>query len=303
MGSELQGMIAGNRALIMPEMVTIQGGTFPMGSLTGEADEQPVHTATISTFNMGRTQVTNEMYQNYLDRLGANHFAMTVSVNGDYKILALGSNEGAVRAAVEKTPLVQLFPEAGQILTLGGVKAFSDSLTLIRINANPLQKGFDRPRQPGVNGNWFSSKIFALLHGCDLPTEWQWKYAATVVVGQESLREYATISNTLNHNEVHYGEEATADVDDLRYPSLENGLRHMTGNVWEWMTNYYCPYPEGDVVDPMGPATGQLRSIRGGSWNNNDPRYLRAGCRDGSRPGSFNYGIGFRVVLSQDFKK
>jgi len=40
------------------------------------------------------------------------------------------------------------------------------------------------------------------------------------------------------------------------------------GNVWEWAWDWYGPYPAGSATDPVGPATGSGRVIRGGAWDN-----------------------------------
>ncbi|MBN1423313.1 SUMF1/EgtB/PvdO family nonheme iron enzyme [Candidatus Fermentibacteria bacterium] len=45
------------------EMVRIQGGTFQMGSNDGDSDEKPVHSVTVSSFSMGKYEVTQEQYQ------------------------------------------------------------------------------------------------------------------------------------------------------------------------------------------------------------------------------------------------
>lgn len=117
-----------------------------------------------------------------------------------------------------------------------------------------------------------------------LPTEWQWEYAARAIQGSRELRQHATPSGRLTHEEVHFDAQSTVDVDDPRYPTLGNGLRHMTGNVWEWMQNRYGDYPQGDVVDPTGPLEGEFRSLRGGSWVNDDAGGLHAAYRDGDFP-------------------
>lgn len=94
------------------------------------------------------------------------------------------------------------------------------------------------------------------------------------------------------------------DVDDPRYPTLENGLRHMTGNVWEWMRNLYGDYPRTEVTDPTGPLEGVYRSLRGGSWLVNNSDDLRATLRSLNPPGDNDGLIGFRVVgLPHDSNK
>jgi formylglycine-generating enzyme required for sulfatase activity len=45
------------------EMVFVEGGTFQMGSNTGEAHEKPVHTVTLSSFNIGKFEVTQAQWR------------------------------------------------------------------------------------------------------------------------------------------------------------------------------------------------------------------------------------------------
>jgi len=50
---------------IKPEMVFIQGGTFDMGSESGDEDEKPLHTVTLDSFYIGKYEVTNEEYKQF----------------------------------------------------------------------------------------------------------------------------------------------------------------------------------------------------------------------------------------------
>ncbi len=322
-GVELNAFAAQNfaAAVANDELVTIEGGTFPMGSETGEPDEKPVHEVTISTFQMRRDDETNGQYGNFVDSLGDRRVALIGAHpdTGVERVLALGGSEKEVRAAVDKIPVSQLFPGAGDIVTIGGMRTFADSLKSVEIPDHRPSCGFDRPRQPVVEVSWYEAFVYASLHGGALPTEEQFEYAARVmqasngnghepyrtastrVIDARELREYATLSGRPTKDQVHYGAKTTADVGT--YPRLANGLGDMCGNVWKWMQNWYVPYSKDAVIDPTGPTSGKCKSLRGGSWFNDDPQYLRAAHRGYDDPDDRHDSFGFRWVAAQDSGK
>ena len=313
-GPSLNAFVAANAAHLGP-MAAIAGGKFMMGAESDFEDERPVHEATVSAFRMGVNPVTNGEYGRFVASLEDRRFALIGGLPGQERVLALGSDDAMVRSAVDEIPVSELMlPKAGDLSTIGGLMAFAqalkgievfkDSLEVVRIGDHIPRKGFDGPRQPVVDVRWFEALAYASLHGGRLPTEWEWEYAARVIPGSKVLREYATPSGRLTKAEAHYDAQTTVDVDDPKYPALENGLRHMTGNVWEWMQNRYGDYPEGPVKDPTGSTEGVYRSLRGGSWYGNDPQFLRAARRYFSRPVYRDSYFGFRVVAApQDSTK
>lgn len=195
--------------------------------------------------------------------------------------------------------------DKGKIAVVSGFRVFADvyqtvmgSFRTARIEDHRPPKGFDAPRQPVINVNWYEALAFANLNGVRLPTEAKWEFAARVRL-DGGLRIYATPND--NVEESHYWRDgkttSTIDVDDSNYPSLPNGLRHMSGNVWEWALDWFGPYSEGSANNPAGPLSGQRKVLRGGSWNS-DPQVLRAAFRNDGYPVIRLNFIGFRCASS-----
>ena len=131
-----------------------------------------------------------------------------------------------------------------------------------------------------------------------LPTEAEWEYAARG--GKYSKRYIYSGSDTADAVAWRDGnaEGRSQPVGEKRPNEL--GICDMSGNVWEWCSDYYSQdyYMVSPRINPQGPSTGTFRVIRGGSWFH-DRTGLRVSDRDKANP-EFRYGyLGFRVCRSK----
>ena len=89
--------------------------------------------------------------------------------------------------------------------------------------------------------------------------------------------------------------KATVPVNSNPKGLSPYGLFNMAGNVAEWVADWYGEtyYSESPYEQPMGPAAGNYRVVRGGSVNNYE---IRTTARDYRGPTEFDSGIGFRCA-------
>ena len=127
-----------------------------------------------------------------------------------------------------------------------------------------------------------------------LPTEAEWEYAAR---GGKKSRHYK-YSGSDNIDDVawYYNNSGKKTRAVGTKTANELGIYDMSGNVWEWCSDWYGDYSAGAQTNPQGPSSGSRRVLRGGSWDYN-ARHCRVSNRDGGDPDYSDSDIGLRLVL------
>jgi formylglycine-generating enzyme required for sulfatase activity len=130
-----------------------------------------------------------------------------------------------------------------------------------------------------------------------LPTEAEWEYAAKG--GALSKGYKYSGSNSIDSIAWKDGNSGNTVHPVGRKKPNELGIFDMTGNIFELCSDWYSPtwYQVSGKVNPTGPAVGNARVMRGGSWFH-DHTGLRVTERESGNP-TFRYGyVGFRLCRS-----
>jgi sulfatase modifying factor 1 len=130
-----------------------------------------------------------------------------------------------------------------------------------------------------------------------LPTEAEWEYAARA--GTEGLRPMSVDKLTDHAWYIDNSGDVVHPVATLKANTW--GLYDLFGNVWEWTTDWYAPdyYSNTPVIAPQGPAIGNKKLRRGGSYHCS-MHLVRPGYRSADTPTQAYSVVGFRLVAAQN---
>ncbi len=266
----------------------VNGGSFVMGSQK-TYDEKPTHNVTLTSYFIGQYEITNK---EYIDFLNAKNIDKTGTSNGR-KLIDLRDRDCAINyidgkfhfrenkiAKSDDTPVVEV--------TWWGAVAYCNWLS----EKEGLAPAYCMETGEFLDRTGNAEKDIIKVEGYRLPTEAEWEYAARGGENHETL-----YSGSNNIDEVAwYG-----DVKQLnpigKKKANKLGLYDMSGNVWEWCTDWYIEeaYANHSAKNPYTSKKSGLKSRRGGAWVNMK-EYCRVANRFKHRPDNSGRALGFRIA-------
>ena len=260
----------------------VPAGPFLRGStgtdLVADDNEKPQRVLTLSAFWVDRTEVTNSMFTAFV---AAAKYQTTAEKNGQSRVFDPASKWSLIKGANWQHPF-------GPDSTIEGQDDY-----------------------PVTHISWNDATAYCRWAGRRLPTEAEWEKAARGPDGllypwgndpvAGDLVNFADANLDIYGAEpgVNDGFEFTAPVGHYPAGASPYDALDMAGNVQEWVTDWYEKgyYAKAPEVDPQGPATGQARVSRSGSWWTT-AKVVRTTFRSAYGPTDVYAIFGFRCVES-----
>lgn len=257
------------KAVNIPPMIHVEGGTFIMGNNSGNADEQPVHKVSVNSFFIGKFEVTNKDFKKFIDATAYITDAEqpdTVKLKNGLPPRGIHNGSWKVDSKGMPTPLADSMKPVGNI-------SWFDAVAYLK---------------------WLSKETGQEFR---LPTEAEWEFAAKGGVkskgyqyaGGNNLKEVAWYLENAGYKSHNIG---------LKLPN-ELDIYDMAGNAREWCSDWYGEsyYKVSPAENPAGPDNGKNRVLRGGSWGSEKGR-MRISYRNEAYPYNSALDFGFRPAMT-----
>ena len=234
---------------------------------------QPAHTVQVDPFSIDLYEVTNESFLEFISELG-----MVDGACNDEDCIVL--EDSAIELGDD------LFVVEEELLT-----------------------------HPVSGVSWYGANAYCEWRGGRLPTEAEWELAAGWDFDNESKLFYpwgdefdgnatnfcdANCSEQQANSDYDDGYETTAPVGSYEDGRSSAGLYDTAGNLWEWVDDWYDPtyYSDSPEENPTGPATGDNKVVRGGSWFDTG-NFTSTAVRFPAPPDESGDSIGFRCASDE----
>jgi formylglycine-generating enzyme required for sulfatase activity len=311
---------------IIPPLIAIRGGQYQIGS-TEAPDEQPIHTVEIADFQIGQFPVTNAEYRLFIEaggyedprwwrteaaerwRIGAETYELD-KAEWRRRIVERRAmlQDGRLLAQLERGEITQAqFNSRKRLAELSEAEFEAELESWYPQGRRTLplyweDTRFNAPTQPVVGVTWYEAQAYCawLAHHSGLPVRLPTEAEREVATRGAAMRRYAYGDDPkpecANTAETRLG--VAAPIGVFPCGTTPEGVYDLSGNLWEWTSSLYRPYPyraDDGREDPAVPD--DFRVVRGGSWYHR--AFQARGAYRGAlyRPYHANDNVGFRIVV------
>lgn len=278
-------------------MEKIEGGSFLMGTdddVGFPADgEGPVREVTVDSFYIDRYAVTNAEFVQFVRDTGYTTDAEKFGWSFVFKDFLSPDQEEYIQDNL---------PQAPWWYAVEGANWFRPE--------GPGSSIEDRLKHPVLHVSWRDAQAYCDWANKRLPTEAEWEYAARGGLEQKRFPWGDELRPEGEHRcniwQGTFPDENTGDDGYLgtapvtEYEPNGYGLHNVSGNAWEWCADWFSStyHRDGPRDNPTGPADGEERVMRGGSYlcHRSYCNRYRVAARSKNTPNSSTGNIGFRCV-------
>jgi iron(II)-dependent oxidoreductase len=267
-----------------PGYVEIPAGSFQLGATPDAVfmfdNEKFAHEVRVQPFSIAKAAVTNAEFAEFI-------------ADGGYQRDDFWCEEGMQwRQKNQATHPGYWMPDAG-----------SD------VSGKWLMRRFDQTlplpaREPVIHVSWYEANAYCRWAGLRLPTEIEWEVAALGEADNngdlaDRKRRYPWGDSPPESNHANLDGRALGCVDVAAHAAGDSafGCRQMLGNVWEWTSDTFQPYPEfsADAYKEYSSMLfGTTKVLRGGAWTSRG-RMLHGTYRNFFEPDRWDIFCGFRT--------
>jgi len=246
-------------------------------------DEHPQKKVYLDAFKIDMFEVTNKQFKTYI--FSAGRMLPYIWMSNGYAI----SEDQLKMLDVEK-----LRKMATDVFAIDEDTRQMDKPTLL---ASMLKVQQAQDNYPVTGVNWFAAKEFCEWRHARLPSEAEWEKAARGTDGFEypwGNKWDPKITNTGDDGE---WDEGMAPVGAYPKNKSPYGAYDMSGNVWEWVADWYAPYEGSSYkAKAFGKTNRVIRGGGGGVGHYALSYFFRAATRQFAEPEMESEDVGFRCV-------